>query len=255
MQPWRMPLRSSSALMFLKCHNPPKTLSKFCRVPVQTPRSALFLRSVYSAMPNRALWAERSSLVFFFFPPPLDTLESSLQMDTCCAPPENTTGYILERHTVQAGGFTGAQTAEAAEISFWRSETKLTTGNTWGFHHSGAATIAAYLSLSLHPTVFAFIFSCSKVKNGMKVFWKWLSEGWSLKKRSTFDYTPAADVWSKMSCTQYLEMQLQKVQFTQNSLPHMHPTASDYLCEPRPYYWRSVSFSRLTTSLWTSTRI
>lgn len=42
-----------------------------------------------------------------FFPPPLDTLESSLEMDTRCAASSGKRHRLhLGRHTVQAGGFT-----------------------------------------------------------------------------------------------------------------------------------------------------
>lgn len=65
-------------------------------------------------------------------------------------PYENTTGYIRGGTLYRQEALLKAQAAEAAEVSFWHDETKLTTRYAWGFHCPFPATISPHLPLSAH---------------------------------------------------------------------------------------------------------
>lgn len=84
-------------------------ISKFCWAAVQMFLLCTFLWGVSSLRCQREYCElKRAPRSFFFsFSPPLDTLESSLLMDTCCAVSSWKHHRLhLGRHSVQAGGFT-----------------------------------------------------------------------------------------------------------------------------------------------------
>lgn len=64
-------------------------------------------------------------------------------------PHDNTTGYIWGGTLHRQEALLKAQTAKAAEVSFWHDETKLTTRYTWVFHYPCPAAISSYLPLYL----------------------------------------------------------------------------------------------------------
>lgn len=89
-------------------HNTPKALVNSAEQLSKCFFSALFPEAfpLFDAKVNTVSWKEFLR-GFFFFSTPLDTLGSSLQMDTCCADSSWKHHRLhLGRHTAQAGGFT-----------------------------------------------------------------------------------------------------------------------------------------------------
>lgn len=82
-------------------------------------------------------WKELPGVFYFYFFSSLHhwTLWSALCIWTHAAqsPYENTTGYIWGGTLYRQEALLRAQTAKAAEVSFWHDETRLTTRYTWGF--------------------------------------------------------------------------------------------------------------------------
>ena len=115
--------------------------------------SALFSEALAlcNAKENSVSWKELPG-VWCFSPPWLDTLESSLEMDTCCAVSSwKHHRQHLGRHTVQTGGFTESSNSKGCWsqlLARWdKADNSLYMG---GFHTPCPVTIFAYLPLSLY---------------------------------------------------------------------------------------------------------
>lgn len=118
--------------------------------------AALQMCLLFSLKDLYSLWAGKSSLEF---PPPLDTLESSLEMDTCCAASSGKRHRLhLGRHTVQAGGFTESWSQLLARWN--KADNSL---------HMRLSLPMPWHSLSTSSFVFAFIF---RRVTAQHIFWR-----------------------------------------------------------------------------------
>lgn len=158
------------------CHNTLETLGNTAE---QLSKCFSSQRRFLSAMPKRMLWAEKS---VFSFPPPLDTLESSLQMDTCWAVSSwKHHGLHLGRPSEQAGGFTESSNSKGCWsqlLARWdKADNSLYTGPALPVpcHYLSISSFVFEL-LCLRVTVccflqlFAFIILRRKGKNSMNNF-------------------------------------------------------------------------------------